>query len=124
MQTQEIPPSEWRVFFDTFSRQHEGWLATLEIFGADFGAQSEARELPLAGITYESAAREAKTITINLGELAEDHISHSISQPAHVWLNKTTEGANEALEIDSGDDAHADLRFLPARRSSDCAPNA
>lgn len=31
METREIPHDEWRSFFDVFSRQHEGWLATLEI---------------------------------------------------------------------------------------------
>ncbi|CAN5438101.1 hypothetical protein BH20ACI3_BH20ACI3_19140 [soil metagenome] len=42
MPTQEIPRDEWKTFLDTFSRQHEGWLATLEVLGTDIGAQQEA----------------------------------------------------------------------------------
>ena len=51
MATKEIPREEWTRFLDTFSRQHEEWLATLEILGTDIGAQQEARDLPLEGIT-------------------------------------------------------------------------
>ena len=54
MPTQEIQREEWRKFFDAFSRQHEGWLATLEIFAPDLGAQEEAHELPLEGISISS----------------------------------------------------------------------
>jgi Family of unknown function (DUF5335) len=114
METQEIPPADWQVFFDSFSRQHEAWLATLEVFGADIGAQEEARELPFTGITLESDLSGTKTITIDLGELAGDHISHSIREPTHVWLRKTREGADEALEIESADDNKTLLRFRSA----------
>ena len=33
MVTREIPPGEWKDFFDEFTRRHEGWLVTVEIFG-------------------------------------------------------------------------------------------
>lgn len=42
MPTQEIPRQEWNNFFDSFSRQHEGWLATLEIFGPEIGADRKS----------------------------------------------------------------------------------
>ena len=29
MQTRQIPKSEWSLFLDRFSRQHEGWLVKL-----------------------------------------------------------------------------------------------
>ncbi len=69
MQTQKIPQSEWRTFFDTFSRQHEGWLATLEILGLDVGAQEEAHELPLAGVSLSSGGDETEAISIDLGTM-------------------------------------------------------
>ncbi len=39
MTTQEIPRDERKIFFDTFSRRHEGWLATLEVLGIEIWAQ-------------------------------------------------------------------------------------
>jgi hypothetical protein len=117
MPTQEIPRDEWTTFLDTFSRQHEGWLATLEILGTDIGAQQEARDLPLEGISIGSSDGAPKTITISLGKVPEDHIAHTITEPTRVWLEQTSEGANAALEIESADDVKTLLRFrspLPA----------
>src|SRR5262245_48485347 len=106
MATQEIPRNEWNSFFDIFSRQHEGWLATLEVFSSEFGAQEEAHELPIEGITIDT-----ETVVITLGKAPEDHITHTISQPEHVWLEQANEGANAALEIESKDDSKVLLRF-------------
>src|SRR5205823_5631656 len=111
MQTQEIPRQEWNSFFDSFSRQHEGWLATLEVFGSDVGAQEEAHELPLEGVSVASEADKSESIAINIGKTPEDHISHTITQPHHVWLETNDEGADAALEIESEDRSKTLLRF-------------
>jgi len=86
MQTQEIPREEWNSFFNSFSRQHEGWLATLEILAANVGAQEEARELPLAGVSLSSGGDETEAISIDLGTKPDEHVSHAISEPTAVWL--------------------------------------
>jgi hypothetical protein len=114
MATKEIPREEWTRFLDTFSRQHEGWLATLEIFGTEIGAQQEARDLPLEGITATSADDESQSISINLGNTAEDHVTHTITEPTRLWLEQTSEGANAALEIESADKVKTLLRFRSA----------
>lgn len=111
MSTQEIPSTEWNTFLDSFSRQHEGWLATLEVLGPDIGAQQEARDLPLEGITSTSTDDESRAIAISLGKTSEDHVTHAIAKPIRVWLEQTSEGAAVALEIESADDVKALLRF-------------
>jgi hypothetical protein len=111
MPTQEIPRQEWNNFFDSFSRQHEGWLATLEIFGPEIGAQEEAHELPLEGVSIASGTNEPEAIAISIGKSPEAHLSHTIVKPAHVWLEQTDEGANAALEIESEDETKTLLRF-------------
>ena len=111
MQTQEIPRREWKGFFDSFSRQHEGWLATLEVLTADVGAQEEARELPLAGVSLSSGGDETEAISIDLGTRPDEHVSHAISDPTAVWLEQTEEGANAALEIERADGTKTLLRF-------------
>lgn len=113
MPTQEIPRENWANFFDVFSRQHEGWLATLEIFALDVGAQEEAHEMPLEGISLASA-NDVDAITINLGKSPEDHVTHTITKPEHVWLEQTSGGANAALEIESENQSKTLLRFRSA----------
>jgi uncharacterized protein DUF5335 len=114
MPTREIPRDEWTTFLDTFSRQHEGWLATLEVLGTDIGAQQEARDLPLEGITATSTDDESQSIAINLGKTPEDHVTHAINKPTRIWLEQTSEGANAALEIESADEVKTLLRFRAA----------
>ena len=108
MKTKEIPKGEWREFFDRFSRQHEGWLATLEILGAEIGAQVEERELAFEGIADEIQGNE---IMIMVGPTPDDHVTHSISHPVQVSLEQTDEGADAALAIKSSDGITALLRF-------------
>ena len=113
MPTQEIPREDWNNFFDVFSRQHEGWLATLEIFASDIGAQEEAREMPLEGISVASRD-DADAIAISLGKTPEDHVTNTITKPEHVWLDQTSQGANAALEIESENHNKTLLRFRSA----------
>jgi hypothetical protein len=111
MKTKEIPKNEWPEFFDSFSRQHEGWLVTLEIFGTDIGAQVEERELAFEGIVDEWDEVQGNEIVIMIGAKSDDHITHSISRPTQVSLEQTDEGADAALAIKSGDGTTTLLRF-------------
>jgi hypothetical protein len=113
MPTQEIPRNDWNNFFNVFSKQHEGWLATLEVFAPDIGAQEEAREMPLEGISLASEG-SVDAIAISLGKTPENHLTHTITKPEHVWLDQTSEGANAALEIESENQNKTLLRFRSA----------
>ncbi len=110
MQTQEIPREQWGSFFNTFSQQHEGWLATLELFSPEIGAQEEAHELTFEGISVNSDEGERETVIISLAQTTEDHLTHTIDQPTRVWLQQTTEGADASVEIEA-DDSKTLLRF-------------
>ena len=111
MKTKEIPRTEWPKFFDNFSRQHDGWLATLEIFATDIGAQVEERELAFEGIVDEWDDASGNQIIIMMGAKPDDHITHSITRPTFVSLELTDEGADAALAIKSDDGTTALLRF-------------
>jgi uncharacterized protein DUF5335 len=110
MSTREVSRNEWTSFFDVFSKQHEGWIASLEILGAQVGAQAEAVELPFEGISV-STEGEPQSLVINLGRTAGDHVSHTIERPRHVWLRQTEEGANDSLEIVEEGNQKTLLRF-------------
>ena len=105
-------------FFDSFSRQHEGWLSTLEIFATEIGAQVEERELAFEGIVDEWDEVQGNQLIIMMGGKPDDHITHTITRPTNVSLEQTDEGADVALAITSEAGAVALLRFhsrmLPA----------
>ena len=114
MKTKEIPRNEWQKFFNSFSRQHEGWLVTLEILGSEIGAQVEERGLAFEGIVNEGDEVQGNEILMMFGAKPNDHITHSISNPATVSLEQTDEGADAALAIKSADGVTALLRFRSA----------
>lgn len=112
MKTKEIPKNEWPKFFDNFSRKHEGWSVTLEIFGVELGAQIQERELALVGIVDEWDEIHGTRIVIMFGEKPDDHITHIIEHPTQVSLEHTEGDADVALAIKSADGVMALLRFL------------
>ena len=114
MKTKEIPRNEWQEFFNIFSRQHEGWLVTLEILGSEIGAQVEERGLTFEGIVDEGDEVKGNEILMMFGAKPDDHITHSITNPATVSLEQTDEGADAALAIKSADGVTALLRFRSA----------
>lgn len=111
MKTREIPKNEWPNFLDIFSRKHEGWSVTLEIFGTELGAQVQERELAFEGIVDEWDEIRGHQIVIMFGEKPDDHITHSIGRPTQVSLEQTDGGADVALAIKSADGVMALLRF-------------
>ena len=111
MKTKEIPREEWREFFDGFSRQYEGWLVTLEVLGAEIGAQIEEKELAFEGIVDEWDEVQGNAILMMVGAKPDDHITHSISHPVEVSVEQTDEGAVAALAVKSADGNTTLLRF-------------
>ena len=110
MNTKEIPKTEWPKFFDNFSRQHEGWLVTLEILGAELGAQVQGRELAFEGIVDEWDEIQGNQIVIMVGAKPEAHITHSITRPTQVNVEEN-EGVRVVLAIKSADGVMALMRF-------------
>src|ERR1051326_7964309 len=110
MISKEVRRSDWREFFDRFSKQHEGWLATLEILVDGDDAQAEAVALPFEGISL-NAKDKPESLVINFGRSAVDHVSHTIERPDHIWLTQTAEGTDDSLEIEHQDEQKTFLRF-------------
>ena len=111
MPTHEISRSEWPAFFDSFSRQHEGWLTTVEVLGADIGAQIETHEQPFAGVTADLRGGDQDVVSILVGADPDKHVAHLIHAPTHVRLKETEQGAHEALYIESEGGPTTLLRF-------------
>jgi hypothetical protein len=110
MITHEIPRDQWREFLDGFSRQHDHWLASLEVIVGDAGKQTEARELPLRGITMD------EEVFIQLGD-RDEHVTHTIQNPMRIRVERTDAGADAALRIESRDEPTTVIRFRTTAES-------
>ncbi|HSA92012.1 MAG TPA: DUF5335 family protein [Terriglobales bacterium] len=97
--TREVPRQEWPAFFQMFSRQHQAWLVTVELFGREIGAQVEVQDRPLGGITAELRRDRGDSIVLSFGTIPSD-LTHIVRRPTRVWLKQTISGADQALEIE------------------------
>ena len=88
-----------------FSRQHEGWIVTLEVVGHEIGDQEEVNGLPLVGISADLKPEER--VMIVAGGRPEAHVTRIISQPKRVWLKKP----EDTIEIEAADGTKTLLNF-------------
>lgn len=109
--TKEIPKQEWQRFFDGFTRQYNGWLATVEILSDELGDQVEAQDLPLDGVFVDRENVETPGISIALRGDRGILTTHDVQHPLHVRLEQTDSGVAQALQIESEDSGTTLVRF-------------
>ncbi|HKS28677.1 MAG TPA: DUF5335 family protein [Pyrinomonadaceae bacterium] len=118
MQTRIIPRDEWVEFFESFSREHEGSLVTLEVpshqkvVTARLADYVEAEHLAFGGVTAELNVDGEDRIEVMVGEKAADHVTHNVAAPTEVSLDRTDDGADMALRIKASDETVTVLRIL------------
>jgi hypothetical protein len=95
MTTGEVPRAEWQFFFEEFSRQHRGWLAT--IHGIERAAPLTC--VSSAAIAAVSLERDGvdRAVRLTLGS----HISLWIARPDIVRIQRSDDGSDCALEIEA-----------------------
>jgi Family of unknown function (DUF5335) len=114
MTTVEIARSDWEKSLDAFSAVHEGWLISLEVLSPGFGAQPVMTNLPLVGITLDDP--EGQGIAIAAERSAGEHTTHFVPAPARLWLERTDDGVDVALQIEAADGTRAIVQLkTPAR---------
>jgi hypothetical protein len=109
MFTQEILNSNWQAFFNDFNRSHKGWMASLDLFSNELGAQKVATELPLEGLMVEATANGGQNLVIILGEGSGGHLTHTIEGPGRIWFETADEEV--VLKVEAGIDSTILMRF-------------
>lgn len=111
--THEIPRSEWSGFFDACSLRHDRRLVTVEVLSPEIGAQVEAKSISFEGISADLKSAENR-ISIHLGETGGATLTHIISDPTRVQLERSVlELATvETLQVESESGATTLVRFL------------
>jgi hypothetical protein len=107
--TTEIPREGWNRFFARFSEAHELDLVAVEILGGDVGAQIEGRSLLLGGIS--PGDDNARSLVMQFNAIDGEHVTHMVTEPRHVWVQRSPDNTDEALEVESADGTKTLLKF-------------
>ena len=107
--TTEIPRDGRDTFFNRFSQDHETQFVALELMGLEIGAQIEGRSLLLSGISPGDDKKDS--IALSFDSLDGEHLTHMVNKPIHVWVQRTADNTDEALEIEAADGTRTLVRF-------------
>jgi hypothetical protein len=111
MLTQEISRGDWRRFCDKLTRQRHGGSVTLEEIDSISGARMITWDLALEGIIADTRHTNSETLAIVVSENTDRHITHLISAPLAMQLQRTEGDAGEVLLITSSNGTTTLLRF-------------
>jgi hypothetical protein len=94
MASRALERSEWCAYFDHVSKGLISERAEVEVSGLALGDKTEARWLPLIGVTYD--------FKDDFLEIAMEGLDHLIHRPCTISVNDGAEGL-ESMEIFDAD---------------------
>ena len=104
METRTIPETEWIEFADRFSRNHTGWLATVQVLDGRSGAQLVATDLPLQGISFDTKGTRPCSVEVSVGDTPAGHVRHVVDMPLHIREADEPDGSID-IQIEPADGA-------------------
>jgi hypothetical protein len=120
MPIDEISRGEWNRFCGSFSMQHKGWLADVEVpEGASDPNLNQVGTLqvrrlahgPLSAVCVDRMTNGEDCIRIVTEDESARPAEHVISSPTRLRLEYTDAGADQALYIDSAHGETTAIRF-------------
>ena len=111
MQTIEIPRDQWPTAVTLFGEKHRRSLVSLDVLGAEIGAQPEVHSLPLEGLSAEPA-NKGGSVSIFVEKSLDDHLTHLITQPIRIRIERTDDGVDLAMQIEAQDGTNTIMRFV------------
>jgi hypothetical protein len=110
METRTIPEDQWLEFFDRFSREHAGWLATIDVLDPRAGPQHVAAGLPLQGFSFEREGTRPCSVEVSAGDRPTRQVTHVVDMPLHIREAREAEGGGGG-----GGGGDVDIQIEPAR---------
>jgi len=115
MNSRHIPKDKWCEELDTFSRQHEGWIVNVAVSSGDGQSRTEARNLPLQGVSCDAPGSDR--IAVTAGVDVDKHLTHEISRAVAVAIDETDGGADRGLRIRGADGSETRVEFRSPMRA-------
>lgn len=92
------PENPWVEELNAFSRANAGRRTTLELSDSEAGIRECGRNLPLLGVCYDPRKNRVEIMLGRIGTV-EGHLTHSISNPREIQVERDSQGRARALRI-------------------------
>jgi hypothetical protein len=100
--TLTIPREQWVTFLDNFTRENRGAHARLEVIATGLGAQVEAEDKPLEGVSADVTQGESN-VWITFASTPSDHVAHRIPNATGIRAIPPQGRSGAVLEIEARD---------------------
>jgi hypothetical protein len=114
-----IPREQWGTFAEQFSRQHRGWLVSVEVTDtrllevdpeqARAAGRVLARDRALREVAFDLEGGTGQ-FRVVVGE-EPDRVAHEIRRPVSVRPEMSDDGAHQGVRIDDADGKTTRVRF-------------
>ena len=111
--TEELPRDGWRVYFDNLSRALTTTRATVEIEAAELGAQVQAEDLVLSGISYDDRD-DVLAVALSAGGGSTEELEHLVSSPQRIWTESSVDLLPSTIEIEDAEGQRTVVRLQAA----------
>jgi hypothetical protein len=85
----------------------------LDVLAGDLGAQPQVDNLPLLGVSADRIDHDG-TIVVSVARSAGEHFTRIIEAVTRIHIERTDDGADAALQIETADGTRTILRFRAA----------
>ena len=99
--TSDLSRDAWRPYFDELSRTLATTRATVEIDAPQLGAQLQAEDLILDGITYDDRD-DVLVVALSQGG-ADESLQHFISEPKRISVETSQGVVPSSIEVEDGE---------------------
>ncbi len=123
MESREVPRQDWQTFAGAFSRQHKGWLTSLEVSTSERPEEMEderaavavlAEDQPFKGFALvQEDDRTRWQVVIDDGP---GRVVHQIDDPKAVRFAVSEDGAHAGADFVAASGEIAHLRFRSAAK--------
>ncbi len=93
-----IDSATWTTFADRFTRDHDGWSATLELREPDGTIETAVDDRPFRGIAFERRGGHESVVLV-FGDDADEHLAHIVESPREIVSVETEHGREASLII-------------------------
>jgi hypothetical protein len=119
MTIHDVPASEWPSFLEQFSREHRAWLAT--VYGLEQGTPVRlVQSVAIRSVTLEGGVSD-RLLRLTFA----DGVSLCVPHPCAVRVQRASDGAERALEVETADGALVRVAFravVPPEQLDGVAP--
>jgi len=91
-----IPHAGWPDIVDQISQDNRNRPVKVELLSSDLGAEPLADEIPFLALDFDPRREGKMLVSVGRGD---DLMTHVIDAPEALWLERSEDGTDVALEI-------------------------